>query len=98
MESVNDKRQDRRGWQAERTGVTEPIQDRSATTLVPSESAGRVSRRSANGKVRILDGPFTEAKELAVAHWPPDSHARLAAKAGRYASVNGLVHVLRDPR
>ena len=90
MESVNDKRQDRRGWQAERTGVTGPIQDSSPTTLVLAESAGRASRRPVNGKVRIVDGPFTEAKELAVAHWPPDSHARLAARAGRYASVNGL--------
>jgi len=39
---------------------------------------------------RVLDGPYTEAKELAVAYWPPGSHARLAARAGRYATINGL--------
>jgi pimeloyl-ACP methyl ester carboxylesterase len=39
---------------------------------------------------RVVDGPFAEAKEVAVAYWPPNSHARLAAQAGRYASVNGL--------
>ncbi|HEX6276425.1 MAG TPA: alpha/beta fold hydrolase [Polyangiaceae bacterium] len=39
---------------------------------------------------RVVDGPFTEAKELAVAHWPAGSYARLAAQAGRYATVNEL--------
>ena len=34
------------------------------------------------GKAITMDGPFAETKELVVGYWP--------ARAGRYASVNGL--------
>ncbi len=54
-----------------------------ANGLAPSSRGPRLQSSSR----KLMDGPFTEAKELAVAYWPA---GRPPASPGRYAPVNGL--------